>query len=130
MLRDEDLLFGEGAIARAVPTDRKQKRLRRAMCDLLGFRLEPTDHFWWVHGRNDMCAHLHVRPEFMGYPEMLEVSQAAGLQRAVLVCCTAFDPPHPIATRNLVMTRISDLMASAASVAEAVSRVRDLQTKL
>lgn len=64
--------------------------LAEAMCKLEGFTYAPSDEFYWIHGHSTETDFIYVTTQFMSREMLTKISDEVGLERSLLVCCTAF----------------------------------------
>ncbi len=81
--------------------------LARALCKLEGYRFEPSETDWWIHGRSSETDFLHVTTQTLSYAQLAELSELVGEARTLLVLCGAWRgdaAPFP----NLTVRKIPD----------------------
>ena len=64
--------------------------LAEAVCKLEGFRYEPSDFIYWMHGRSTESDYIYVTTQNLGREQLAFLSEEVGEKRTLLVMCTAF----------------------------------------
>lgn len=64
--------------------------LAEALCKLEGFRYEPSDSVFWMHGRSTETDFLYCTTQTLGAEQLQQLSEEVGEGRTLLVLCSAF----------------------------------------
>jgi len=64
--------------------------LAEAMCKLEGFDYAPSADVYWIHGKSTETDFLYVTTQFMSKEMLAHLSDEVGLERSLLICCSAF----------------------------------------
>jgi adenine-specific DNA-methyltransferase len=64
--------------------------LAEAMCKLEGFRYEPSEDTYWIHGRGTETDFIYVTTGFMTREMLTRISDEVGPDRSLLICCPAY----------------------------------------
>jgi adenine-specific DNA-methyltransferase len=81
--------------------------LAQALCKLEGYRFEPSETEWWIHGRSSETDFLHVTTQTLTHAQLAELSELVGEGRTLLVLCGAWrGDAAPFA--NLTVRKIPD----------------------
>jgi len=64
--------------------------LAEAMCKLEGFEYAPSEDVYWIHGKSTETDYLYVTTQFMSKEMLTRLSDEVGLERSLLICCSAF----------------------------------------
>ena len=78
------------AVAWRISTDYDGPLLAQALCKLEGYRFEPSETDWWIHGRSSETDFLHVTTQTLSYAQLAELSELVGEARTLLVLCGAW----------------------------------------
>lgn len=81
--------------------------LSQALCKLEGFRFEPSETDWWIHGRSSETDFLHVTTQTLTHPQLTELAELVGESRTLLVLCGAWRG-DATAFGNLTVRKIPD----------------------
>ena len=79
--------------------------LAEAMCKLMGFRYQPSEEFYWQHGRSTENDFIYVTTQTLTREQLHALSEAVGPKRSLLVCCAAFRGKTDT-FRNLTLKKI------------------------
>lgn len=63
--------------------------LAEALCKLEGFRYEPSDSIFWIHGRSTESDFLYCTTQTLSVEQLNQLSEEVG-ERTLLVLCSAF----------------------------------------
>ncbi|MBK9579812.1 MAG: site-specific DNA-methyltransferase [Fibrobacteres bacterium] len=79
--------------------------LAEALCKLEGFRYEPSDSVYWMHGLSSESDFLYATTQNLSTQQLQELSDDVGPARSLLVLCAAFrgDPDQ---FANLTLKKI------------------------
>lgn len=81
--------------------------LAQALCKLEGYRFEPSETEWWLHGRSSETDFLHVTTQTLTHAQLAELGELVGEGRTLLVLCGAWrGDASPFA--NLTVRKIPD----------------------
>jgi adenine-specific DNA-methyltransferase len=69
----------------------RPEMVAEAICRLEGFAYAPSDSVWWQHGSVGDRSFLYVTTESMTHEQLAVLSAEVGAERALLVCCAAYD---------------------------------------
>jgi len=64
--------------------------LAEALCKLEGFRYEPSDSVFWMHGRSTESDFLYCTTQTLSVEQLNQLSEEVGSDRTLLVLCSAF----------------------------------------
>lgn len=64
--------------------------LAEAMCKLEGFDYAPSEDVYWIHGKSTETDSIYVTTQFMSRDMLTRLSDEVGLERSLLICCSAF----------------------------------------
>lgn len=64
--------------------------LAEALCKLHGFRYQPSEDVYWIHGRSTERDFLYVTTQTLTAEQLQNLSEEVGPERSLLVCCGAF----------------------------------------
>ena len=64
--------------------------LAEAMCKIEGFEYAPSEEVYWIHGISTEKDFLYVTTQFMSKGMLIRLSDEVGLDRSLLICCSAF----------------------------------------
>jgi adenine-specific DNA-methyltransferase len=64
--------------------------LAEALCKLEGFTYAPSDTLYWQQGRSTERDFLYVTTAHLTPEQLQQLSEEVGLERTLLVLCTAF----------------------------------------
>jgi adenine-specific DNA-methyltransferase len=64
--------------------------LAEAVCKLEGFRYEPSEDEYWMHGRSTEQDFIYVTTQTLTEAQLNQLSLDVGSDRTLLVCCGAF----------------------------------------
>ena len=64
--------------------------LAAALCKLEGFIYDPSDSVYWQQGRSSECDFIYITTAHLNHEQLQELSDEVGLDRTLLVLCTAF----------------------------------------
>jgi adenine-specific DNA-methyltransferase len=64
--------------------------LAEALCKLEGFRYDPSDSVYWMHGRSSEQDFLYATTQNLSTQQLQELSDEVGSNRSLLVLCAAF----------------------------------------
>ncbi|QQS33043.1 MAG: site-specific DNA-methyltransferase [Acidobacteriota bacterium] len=64
--------------------------LAEAMCKHLGFKYEPSDSIYWVHGYSTEADFIYVTTQNLTREMLQAISDEVGDERTLLICCKAF----------------------------------------
>lgn len=81
--------------------------LAQALCKLEGFRFEPSETEWWIHGRSSETDFLHVTTQTLSHAQLTELAELVGESRTLLVLCGAWRG-NATAFGNLTVRKIPD----------------------
>lgn len=79
--------------------------LAEALCKLEGFRYEPSDSVYWMHGRSSENDFLYATTQNLSTQQLQELSDDVGPARSLLVLCAAFRG-NPDQFPNLTLKKI------------------------
>ncbi len=79
--------------------------LSEAVCKFMGFHYEPSETFWWIHGRANENAYIYVTTQSIDQATMEALSEEVGPERSLLICCGAF-LGNADRFKNLTVTKI------------------------
>ncbi|QQS06920.1 MAG: site-specific DNA-methyltransferase [Fibrobacterota bacterium] len=79
--------------------------LAEALCKLEGFRYEPSDSVYWMHGRSSESDFLYATTQNLSTQQLQELSDDVGPSRSLLVLCAAFRG-NPDQFANLTLKKI------------------------
>jgi len=79
--------------------------LAEALCKLEGFRYEPSDSVYWMHGRSSESDFLYATTQNLSTQQLQELSDEVGPARSLLVLCAAFRG-NPDQFANLTLKKI------------------------
>lgn len=79
--------------------------LAEALCKLEGFRYEPSDSVYWMHGRSSESDFLYATTQNLSTQQLQELSDDVGPARSLLVLCAAFRG-NPEQFANLTLKKI------------------------
>ena len=64
--------------------------LAEAVCKVEGFDYAPSQEHYWQHGKASEHDFIYVTTQTLSRPQLEELSNGAGPERSLLVCCAAF----------------------------------------
>lgn len=64
--------------------------LAEAMCKHLGFKYEPSDSIYWMHGHSTEADFIYVTTQNLTREMLQAISDEVGDERTLLICCKAF----------------------------------------
>lgn len=64
--------------------------LTEAMCKHLGFKYEPSDSIYWMHGHSTEADFIYVTTQNLTREMLQAISDEVGDERTLLICCKAF----------------------------------------
>jgi adenine-specific DNA-methyltransferase len=64
--------------------------LAEALCKLEGFRYEPSDSIFWMHGRSSEQDYLYATTQTLSHEQLQALSAEVGPNRSLLILCAAF----------------------------------------
>jgi len=64
--------------------------LTEAMCKHLGFKYEPSDSIYWMHGHSTESDFIYVTTQNLTREMLQAISDEVGEERTLLICCKAF----------------------------------------
>lgn len=64
--------------------------LAEALCKIEGFTYSPSDTFYWQHGYSTERDFIYVTTQNVSHEQLSQLSDEVGLERSLLVLCTAF----------------------------------------
>lgn len=64
--------------------------LTEAMCKHLGFKYEPSDSVYWMHGHSTESDFIYVTTQNLTRETLQAISDEVGDERTLLICCKAF----------------------------------------
>lgn len=64
--------------------------LAEAMCQLMGFRYQPSETVYWQHGRANENAYIYVTTQTLETAALAALAAEVGPERSLLICCKAF----------------------------------------
>lgn len=64
--------------------------LAQALCKLEGFTYAPSDAHYWMHGHSTEQDFIYVTTANLNHEQMQKLSDEVGVERSLLVLCTAF----------------------------------------
>jgi len=64
--------------------------LAQALCKLEGFTYAPSDAHYWMHGHSTERDFIYVTTANLNHEQLQQLSDEAGMERSLLVLCTAF----------------------------------------
>ena len=79
--------------------------LAEAMCKLEGFQYAPSEDMYWIHGKSTEHDFIYVTTQFMSREILARLSAEVGLERSLLICCSAFRC-NPAQFPNLTVKKI------------------------
>lgn len=79
--------------------------LAEALCKLEGFRYEPSDSVYWMHGRSSESDFMYATTQNLSTQQLQELSDDVGPARSLLVLCAAFRG-NPDQFPNLTLKKI------------------------
>ena len=65
-------------------------QLAEALCKLEGFTYAPSDAVYWQHGTSTERDFIYVTTATLSHEQLQQLSDEVGLERSLLVLCTAF----------------------------------------
>ena len=65
-------------------------QLAEALCKLEGFTYSPSDAVYWQHGTSTERDFIYVTTATLSHEQLQQLSDEVGLERSLLVLCTAF----------------------------------------
>jgi adenine-specific DNA-methyltransferase len=85
--------------------------LAEAVCKLEGFAYAPSEAAYWQHGHSTERDFIYVTTQHLTHEQLLQLSADVGLERSLLVMCTAFRGKAD-AYPNLTMKKIPKTVLS------------------
>lgn len=79
--------------------------MAEALCKLEGFTYAPNDTFYWQQGHSSERDFIYVTTQHMSHTQLQQLSDEVGLDRTLLVLCTAFRA-NPDRYPNLTVRKI------------------------
>lgn len=73
-----------------INTDYNGNMLAEALCKLEGFYYAPSDTLYWQHGYSTEQDFIYITTASLTHEQLQELSDEVGLDRTLLVLCTAF----------------------------------------
>jgi adenine-specific DNA-methyltransferase len=67
-----------------------KEMLAEAVCKLEGFRYAPSAELFWMHGQSTERDFIFVTTQTLTHDQLASISDDVGLERTLLVCCSAF----------------------------------------
>lgn len=64
--------------------------LAEAVCKIHGFRYEPSQDHYWMHGRSSETDYLYVTTQTLTQAQLRALADEVGEGRSLMVCCNAF----------------------------------------
>lgn len=64
--------------------------LAEAVCKLMGYTYEPSDRYYWMHGRSSERDFIYVTTASLTHAQLRAISEEVGEERSLLICCKAF----------------------------------------
>jgi adenine-specific DNA-methyltransferase len=64
--------------------------LAEALCKIEGFTYAPSDAVYWQHGHSTERDFIYVTTQTLGVEQLQQLSEEVGLDRSLLVLCSAF----------------------------------------
>lgn len=64
--------------------------LAEALCKIEGFTYAPSDTFYWQHGYSTERDFIYVTTQNLSHEQLSQLSDEVGLERTLLILCTAF----------------------------------------
>jgi adenine-specific DNA-methyltransferase len=86
--------------------------LAEAVCKLEGFRYEPSDSVYWMHGRSMENDFIYVTRQTLGRDDLARLSDEVGEKRTLLVMCGAWRGRDLSAFPNLTVKKIPQAVLS------------------
>lgn len=68
----------------------RPEMLAEAMCKLEGFRYEPDNNVFWIHGKSTERDFIYVTTQNLSREQLEFISDQVGNERSLLICCSAF----------------------------------------
>jgi adenine-specific DNA-methyltransferase len=85
--------------------------LAEAICKLEGFVYAPSDSLYWLHGHSTETDFIYVTTQNLSHEQLQALSDEVGLNRSLLVCCSAFRG-RPDTFSNLTVKKIPNAVLS------------------
>jgi adenine-specific DNA-methyltransferase len=85
--------------------------LAEALCKLEGFRYEPSDSVFWMHGRSSEQDFLYATTQTLNQDQLQALSDEVGPNRSLLILCAAFRG-NPNDFPNLTLKKIPKTVQS------------------
>jgi adenine-specific DNA-methyltransferase len=85
--------------------------LAEAICKLEGFIYAPSDSLYWLHGHSTETDFIYVTTQNLSHEQLQALSDEVGLNRSLLVCCSAFRG-RPDTFSNLTVKKIPNAVLS------------------
>ena len=73
-----------------VNKDYNAEMLAAAICKLEGFTFAPSADLYWQHGHSTESDFIYITTQSLNAEQLQALSEDVGLQRTLLVCCSAF----------------------------------------
>lgn len=73
-----------------ISKDYNAAMLAEALCKLEGFRYEPSDSVFWMHGRSSEQDFLYATTQTLDQDQLQALSDEVGPNRTLLILCAAF----------------------------------------
>jgi adenine-specific DNA-methyltransferase len=74
-----------------IQTDYNAAMLAEAVCKLMGFTYDPSEHHYWMHGHSFERDFIYVTTQSLTHDQLRAISEEVGDERSLLVCCKAFN---------------------------------------
>jgi adenine-specific DNA-methyltransferase len=84
--------------------------LTEAMCKLEGFKYEPSENEYWMHGHSTERDFIYVTTQTMTRDQLQKLSDEVGDTRSLLVCCSAFRVRDLTQFPNLTVKKIPKMV--------------------
>lgn len=84
--------------------------LAEAMCKLEGFTYAPSETEYWMHGRSTERDFIYVTTQTLTREQLQKLSEDAGENRSLLVCCSAFRVRDLSQFPNLTVKKIPKMV--------------------
>lgn len=94
-----------------ISKDYNAAMLAEALCKLEGFRYEPSDSVFWMHGRSSEQDFLYATTQTLNQEQLQALSDEVGPNRSLLILCAAFRG-NPNNFPNLTLKKIPKTVQS------------------
>jgi len=94
-----------------ISKDYNAAMLAEALCKLEGFRYEPSDSVFWMHGRSSEQDFLYATTQTLNQDQLQALSDEVGPNRSLLILCAAFRG-NPNDFPNLTLKKIPKTVQS------------------